>query len=93
MASSSNPPSLEEGINNMRDNILRTQSQCSTAAITSFDNMVNQLKIFAQQINDKSVEIVRLQQLCKKNNIEYAIPPVVVPPKPEEIPKTLKPKN
>ena len=93
MASSSNPPSLEEGINNMRDNILRTQSQCSTAAITSFDNMVNQLKIFAQQINDKSVEIVRLQQLCKKNSIEYAIPPVVVPPKPEEPPKVIKPKN
>ncbi len=77
MASSSNTASLEEAINNMRDSILRTQSQCSTAAITSFDNMVNQLKIFAQQINDKSVEIVRLQELCKTNKIEYAIPPVV----------------
>ena len=93
MASSSNPPSLEEGINNMRDNILRTQSQCSTAAITSFDNMVNQLKIFAQQINDKSVEIIRLQELCKKNSIDYAIPPVAVQPKPAEPPKVIKPKN
>ena len=93
MASSSNPPSLEEGINNMRDNILRTQSQCSTAAITSFDNMVNQLKIFAQQINDKSVEIVRLQEVCKTNSIDYAIPPVAVQPKPAEPPKVIKPKN
>ena len=92
MASSSTK-SLEEAINSMRDSILRTQSQCSTAAITSFDNLVNQLKIFAQQINDKSVEIVRLQQLCKTNKIEYAIPPVVQPPKPEEIPKVTKPKN
>ena len=93
MASSSNPPSLEEAINTMRDSILRTQSQCSTVAISSFDNVVNQLKIFAQQINDKSVEIVRLQELCKKNNIEYAIPPVVVPPKPAEPAKIIKPKN
>jgi hypothetical protein len=90
MASSSSTPSLEEAINSMRDSILRTQSQSSTAAITSFDNMVNQLKIFAQQINDKSVEIVRLQQLCKTNKIEYAIPPVVQPAKPAEPPK---PKN
>jgi len=92
MASSSTS-SLEEAINSMRDSILRTQSQCSTAAITSFDNLVNQLKIFAQQINDKSVEIVRLQQLCKTNKIDYAIPPVVVQPKPEETAKISKPKN
>ncbi len=92
MASSSTP-SLEEAINNMRDNILRTQSQSNTAAITSFDNMVNQLKIFAQQINDKSVEIVRLQQLCKTNKIEYAIAPVAAQqPKPAE-PAKIKPKN
>ncbi len=87
MASSSTP-SLEEAVNSMRDNILRTQSQCSTAAITSFDNMVNQLKIFAQQINDKTLEITRLQELCKKNNIEYAIAPVATVPA-----KTIKPKN
>ncbi len=92
MASSSNSQSIEETINNMRDSILRTQSQCSTAAITSFDNMVNQLKIFAKQINDKSVEIVRLQQLCKTNNIDFAISPVVQTPKPEERAK-IKPKN
>lgn len=92
MASSSNSPSLEEAISNMRDSILRTQSQCSTAAITSFDSLVSQLKIFAQQINDKSVEIVRLQEVCKTNKIDYAIPPISVQPKPAESAK-IKPKN
>ncbi len=33
--------------------------------------MVDQLKIFAVQINEKSMEISRLQQLCKKNAIDY----------------------
>jgi hypothetical protein len=91
--SSSSTPSLEEAINSMRDNILRTQSQCNTAAITAYDNMVSQLKIFAQQINDKSVEIVRLQEVCKTNSIDFAIPPVVVQPKPAEPAKVTKPKN
>ena len=77
----------------MRDNILRTQSQCSTVAITAYDNMVSQLKIFAQQINDKTVEITRLQQLCKTNNVDFAIPPVIQTPKPTSTTKTLKPKN
>ena len=74
-------PSLEEAINNMRDNILRTQSQSNTASITGFDNLLSQLKIFVQQINDKSQEILRLQTLCKKNNIDSAIAPVVQPAK------------
>ena len=77
----------------MRDTILRTQSQCSTAAITSFDNMVSQLKIFAQQINDKSVEIVRLQEVCRTNSIDFAIPPVPKTTKVTEPAKVTKPKN
>ena len=92
MASSSNPPSLEDAINTMRDNILRTQSQSSTAAITAFDNMVTQLKVFVQQINDKSIEILRLQELCKTNNIDTAIPPVAKSTKPAEPTKILKSK-
>jgi len=66
---------LEEVVNTMRDNVLRTQSQASTTSILAFDNLVEQLKIFAHQINDKTAEIVRLQELCKKNNIDTAIAP------------------
>lgn len=76
--SSLNKPqsSLEDVINSMRDNILRTQSQSNTASITGFDNMVEQIKVFFGQINAQSAEIIRLQELCKKNKIDYAIPPV-----------------
>lgn len=77
---------LEQAVNNMRDNILRTQSQASTAGITAFDSMVEQLKVFVLQINDKSTEITRLQELCKKNNIDFAVPPVKKPV-PVEAPK------
>ncbi len=90
MSSLNNSPSLEEAVNTMRDNILRTQSQSNTAAITAFDNMVSQLRIFAQQINDKNVEIKRLQELCKTSNVDFTVPPVA---KPAEAPKTPKPKN
>ena len=93
MSSLNNSPSLEEAVNTMRDNILRTQSQSNTASITSFDNMVSQLRVFAQQINDKNVEIKRLQELCKTSNVDFTIPPVAEPPKAAEAPKTLKPKN
>ncbi len=93
MSSLNNSPSLEEAVNTMRDNILRTQSQSNTASITAFDNMVSQLRIFAQQINDKNVEIKRLQELCKTSNVDFTIPPVAKPPTSAEAPKTLKPKN
>jgi len=75
---------LEQVINTLRDNILRTQSQSNTAAITGFDNMVEQLKVFVGQINAQSTEIIRIQELCKKNKIDYAIPIT----KPVEIPKS-----
>ena len=86
-------PQLQEVIDQMRDNILRTQSTCNTASITGFDNLVAQLKIFVGQINAQSAEIKRLQGLCAKNNIDYAIPVAAKPAKPAESPKPLKPKN
>jgi hypothetical protein len=88
MTAPQNQMPLEQAVNNMRDNILRTQSQASTAAITSFDSMIEQLKVFVLQINDKNNEIIRLQGLCKKNNIDCAVPPVVQKPVPVE---TVKP--
>lgn len=86
------PPLLQDVIDQMRDNILRTQSSASTAAITSFDNMVAQMKIFVNQINAHTAEVKRLQELCTKHKIDYSIPPPVVklpeskiePPQPKE---------
>ena len=91
MANQPRPQPLEEVVNKMRDNILRTQSQASTTAITSFDSMIEQLKVFVFQINDKNTEITRLQELCKKNNIDYAVPPAG--PKTPKVETPQKPTN
>ena len=68
-----NAPSIEQVINKMRDDVLRSQSTASTTSILSFDNLVEQMKIFVRQINDKDVEIMRIHELCKKNNVDYAV--------------------
>lgn len=80
---------FNEAITNMRDNILRSQSQASTSAITGFDSLIEQLKVFGMQINDRNTEILRLHELCKKNNIDFAVPPLaeVKAPKMETPPK------
>lgn len=94
------PPLLEDVVNTMRDNILRTQSNSNTASITGFDNLVTQLKIFVNQINAQSKEITRLQELCTKNKIDFAIPPPVVKlpenkitPPPGKVPSKVESKN
>jgi hypothetical protein len=87
MTAPQNQMPLEQAVSNMRDSILRTQSQASTSAITSFDGIVEQLKIFALQINDRNTEIKRLQELCKKSNIDFAVPPVAEKPVKIEAPK------
>ena len=82
-----NQQSIEQLINKMRDDMIRTQSTSNTTAVLGFDNLVEQLKIFARQINDKNTEITRLQELCRKNKIETAtkipekVPKAMVPPK------------
>lgn len=68
------PPLLQDVVDRLRDNILRTQSSASTAGITGFDNLVEQMKVFVKQINDQSNEILRLQGICTKNKIDYSIP-------------------
>lgn len=71
------PPLLQDVIDTMRDNILRSQSTSNTAAITAFDNLVEQLKAFVNQMNSQSKEIERLQKLCTKNKVDYTIPPKI----------------
>lgn len=93
-------PVLEEVIQQMQDNNLRSLSQTHTTVVNNFNSMVQQIQIFANQINAQSAEILRLQGLCKKNNIDYAIPPEsqIVSPQPStqklsEPPKTSTPKE
>jgi len=89
------PPLLQDVIDTMRDNILRSQSTASTAAITSFDNMVAQMKIFVNQINAHTAEVKRLQELCTKNKIDYSIPPpqAIKLPESKIIPPKVEPKK
>lgn len=65
----------------MRDDMIRTQSNANTTAILGFDQLVDQLKIFSQQIVQKNNEVNRLTELCKKNNIEYSLKNEVKPQK------------
>ena len=82
-----NSPTLEQVIVQMRDNISRSHSNAEYTSLSSFDKLVDQLKVFAAQINEKNTEIIRLQQLCQKNKIEYTLkkegpkPIAVTPPK------------
>jgi hypothetical protein len=72
----------------MRDDVLRSQSTASTTSILSFDNLVEQMKIFVRQINDKDAEIMRLHELCKKNKVDYTIKKEEKPQKITTTPKS-----
>ena len=81
-----NPPTFDqviEAVNNTRDDILRTQSNASTTAITGYDGLTKYLQSAMKQIQDQTKEIIRLQELCQLNKIDYAIPsppnPVIAP--------------
>jgi len=91
---------LIQMINNSRDDILRTQSTASTAAIGAYDGLTLQLKSCIDQIQINNKEIIRLQELCIKNKIDITPPAVklpanegVVPPKGEPIVVTPPVKN
>ena len=86
-------PTIDLVIGKMRDDILRTQSTASTASIIAFDKMVEQLRVFASQINDRNIEVARLQELCIKNKINIAVVPqeVKLPANNAVIPPDAKP--
>lgn len=75
MASLNPQMSLDEIIKKMRDDMIRTQSDSQTTAITAFDSLVSQLRIYGAKLNDNNIEIKRLQELCRKNDIDFAISP------------------
>jgi len=67
---------LIEAVNNTRDDILRKQSDSDTTTITGYDGLTRHLQSALTQMGNLEKEVIRLQELCKTNNINYAIPPV-----------------
>jgi len=59
----------------------QSHSDTQYLSLSNFDKLVDQLRIFSAQINDRNIEVTRLQELCTKHNIDFAIAPqqVVLP--------------
>ena len=70
--------------------MIRSQSTANTTAILGFDNLVEQLKIFSQQIVQKNNEVNRLTELCKKNNINTTLKKETPIPVTSQKPKSAK---
>jgi len=82
---------LIQMINNSRDDILRTQSTASTAAISAYDGLTLQLKSCLEQIQITNKEIIRLQKLCIENKIDITPPPLKLPANEAVTPPDAKP--
>ena len=91
----SNPqqPTIDQVIAQMRAAQSQAHSDTQYLSLSNFDKLVDQLRIFSAQINDRNIEITRLQELCIEHKIDITPPapaPVklsaneaVVPPKAE----------
>jgi len=75
-----NQPTIDQVIQQMRDNQSRAHSDTQYLSLSNFDKLVDQLRIFSAQINDRNIEVARLQELCIKNNIDTT-PPAPAPVK------------
>lgn len=83
--SAQNPqPTIEQILNNMRNELVLVQSRSNQLSLDSFDKLVAQIQQFSNALNTKQQEINRLEELCKKNSIDSTIKkqekPLVVPP-------------
>ena len=57
----------------MRNELVIAQSRANQLSLDSFDKLVIQIQQFSNALQTKQQEINRLEELCKKNNIESAI--------------------
>ena len=77
-------PTIEQILNNMRNELVLVQSRSNQLSLDSFDKLVVQIQQFSNVLNTKQQEINRLEELCKKNSIDSTIKkqekPLVVPP-------------
>ncbi len=76
------PKTVTELINEGRIHLLSTQANASTAAINTYDTITNQLVQFAELSNTLTIEVQRLQEILRKNNIQFTLPP----PEPVKLP-------
>lgn len=68
-------PTIDQVIAQMRAAQSQAHSDTQYLSLSNFDKLVDQLRIFAAQINDRNIEITRLQELCIKNKIDITPPP------------------
>lgn len=86
MNSTQNPQiSIDQAIQNTRKDILEKQADSNVSTMIGFDGMVQQFRALAKQFQTQNVELGRLQELCKKNNINTKTIPPSLPVK--ELPK------
>jgi len=67
-------------LNNMRNELTIIQSRLNELSLASFDKLSMNIRQLLSQIETKNSEIKRLEELCKKNNIESSIKKVEKPP-------------
>jgi len=76
-------PTIDQVIAQMRSAQSQAHSDTQYLSLSNFDKLVDQLRIFAAQINDRNIEISRLQELCIKGKIDITPPP----PAPVKLPE------
>lgn len=77
-----NQPTIDQVITQMRSAQSQAHSDTQYLSLSNFDKLVDQLRIFSAQINDRNIEISRLQELCIKSNVDITPPapsPVKLP--------------
>lgn len=73
-------PTIDQLIQEMRKAESQAHSDAQYMSLSNFDKLVDQLRIFSAQINDRNMEVARLQELCTKNNVDTT-PPAPAPVK------------
>lgn len=76
---------VTELINQGRTILLSTQANANTTSVNSFDAISKQLVMFAEHSNTLAIEVQRLQDLLRKNNIQFTLPP----PEPVKLPENV----
>ena len=64
----------------MRNELVIAQSRSNQLSLDSFDKLVIQIQQFSNALQTKQQEINRLEELCKKNNVDCTIKKVEKPP-------------
>lgn len=79
--SNQKPLTVVELIEQGRIRLLSSQANDNVTSITSYDTIANELIKFAELSNQHAIEIQRLQELLRKNNIQFTLPvePVKLP--------------